>query len=123
MNRQQVWKVVSVAFLVFELTLCWQQSTSGAAAPNTVPGREAFTALDPGNTGRQARGTFTTFDVPGAGTGYGEGTIPSGINSAGAITGSYFDSKDVGHGFLGSKDGTFTTFDAPVPAQPPAKGP
>jgi hypothetical protein len=44
---------------------------------------------------------FTTFDVPGAGTGLlGGGTFPSSINPAGEITGSYTDEYFVSHGFL-----------------------
>jgi len=58
-------------------------------------------------------GTFTEFDVPGAGTGAGQGTLPQGLNAEGAITGSYADSNSVSHGFVRSPRGTITTFDAP----------
>jgi hypothetical protein len=44
-------------------------------------------------------GVITTFDVPGAGTGTGIGTIPISINPAGAIVGFYFGGSNVGHGF------------------------
>lgn len=36
---------------------------------------------------RAVDGTITTFDVRGAGTSVGEGTVPAAINAAGAITG------------------------------------
>ena len=52
---------------------------------------------------------MTTFDAPGS----VKGTSPTGINDAGAITGSYADARSVEHGFLRAPDGTFTTFDAP----------
>src|SRR5712691_8117212 len=41
-----------------------------------------------------------TFDVPGAGTGPGQGTQGIHINPAGAITGYYLDSGDVFHGYV-----------------------
>lgn len=47
-----------------------------------------------------AEGGFITFDVPGAGTGAGQGTLPAGGNDAGAIAGYYFDGSGVSHGFL-----------------------
>ena len=49
---------------------------------------------------RMPDGTITKFDVPGAGKGSGQGTIPYGINPEGAITGWYIDSGGVSHGFL-----------------------
>ena len=55
---------------------------------------------------------FTKFDAPGAGTGAGQGTFPSGINNQGTI-GWYVDTNNVNHGFLRTPDGTITTFDAP----------
>ena len=39
-------------------------------------------------------------DVPGTGTGAGQGTIPLGNNNPGAITGEYIDGGNVVHGFL-----------------------
>src|SRR5438874_3521166 len=57
--------------------------------------------------------TITTFDVPGAGTGPGQGTISFMINPAGQITGFYFDASNLRHGFLRAPDGAITTFDAP----------
>jgi hypothetical protein len=60
----------------------------------------------------QAR--FTVFDAPGAGAAAGQGTIAELINQAGWVTGYYFDAENVGHGFLRSPDGRFTTFDPPA---------
>ena len=59
---------------------------------------------------RTAQGTFTSFDVPGAGV---QGTYPVGINAAGTIAGIYVDAKTVNHGFVRDPSGTITTFDAP----------
>jgi hypothetical protein len=64
---------------------------------------------------RSPEGKFTTFDAPGADTNANDfnGTFPNAINDAGAITGVCYDANNVGHGFLRSPEGTFTTFDAP----------
>ena len=58
------------------------------------------------------QGSIITFDVPGAGTGFRQGTTATGINAAGAITGYYVDAQNFYHGFLRSPDGTFTVFNA-----------
>lgn len=66
---------------------------------------------------RHPDGALTTFDVPGAGTGTYQGTgCPGcnlGFNQFGAIAGIFSDSNSVNHGFLRSRDGKITTFDAP----------
>jgi hypothetical protein len=64
---------------------------------------------------RSPEGKFTNFEAPGSDTNPNDfnGTLPNAINDAGAITGAYYDLNSVGHGFLRSPDGTFTTFDAP----------
>ena len=66
------------------------------------------------------RGPFggrTTFDAPGAGTGFYQGTGCPGCNLGvdlwGTIAGTYTDSNYVFHGFVRSPDGRFTTFEAP----------
>jgi hypothetical protein len=70
---------------------------------------------------RSADGSFTTFNVPGAGTGSYQGTGCPGcsrpINLFGATAGYYIDASYVVHGFLRSPQGTFTTF------APPGAGP
>ena len=62
-------------------------------------------------------GTLTPFDAPGAGTGSYQGTscpgCSPGLNQWGAIAGIYSDANSVNHGFLRSREGKFTTFDAP----------
>jgi hypothetical protein len=58
-------------------------------------------------------GTFTTFDVPGAGTGVLEGTAGLSINAAGDIAGFYIVSPNVAHGFVRAANGAITKFDAP----------
>ena len=58
------------------------------------------------------RATIITFDVPGA----SQVTQAFGINPAGTIVGYYAVLNDqifVYHGFLRTKDGDFTTFEAP----------
>jgi len=58
--------------------------------------------------GTLAAGTFTTFDAPGAGTGFLQGTevIYTGMNAAGAITGYSFDNFGaVPNGFLRTPEG------------------
>lgn len=66
---------------------------------------------------RSPRGKFTTFEVPGAGTGPYQGTGSPGssvpLNQFGAIAGYYIDASNVVHGYLRSPWGEFTTFDVP----------
>jgi len=59
------------------------------------------------------RQKITTFDVPGAGTGAGQGTMPVGIVQGNWIMGSYIDGNNVTHGFLRAPEGTITKFDVP----------
>ena len=49
---------------------------------------------------RTQRGEITTFDVSGAGSGSGQGTIPNSNDPEGEITGYYVDASGVLHGFL-----------------------
>jgi len=64
---------------------------------------------------RTPDGKFTTFEAPGADTTVGSynGTSPSSINALGVITGIFWDANGLGHGFLRSPEGKFTTFDVP----------
>jgi hypothetical protein len=57
--------------------------------------------------------TITILDAPGAGTGQYQGTFPTAINSARVITGYYLDANSVYHGFVLTRHGSFTSFDAP----------
>ena len=83
MNRPQVLKVVGLLLLVCALQL---YGTNGA--------------------------TIIPIDVPGAATGFSQGTFPTAINSEGVITGYYTGASDgLNHGFLRAPNGTITPFD------------
>lgn len=62
---------------------------------------------------RDADGTFTTFDAPGAGTAAFEGTLGTSISQEGVVSGFTIDGNSVYHGFVRDQKGTITTFDAP----------
>jgi hypothetical protein len=53
----------------------------------------------------------TTFDVSGAGTGSGQGTMPEQINSKGVIAGCYRTDAGIQYGFVRATDGTITSID------------
>ena len=59
-------------------------------------------------------------NVPGAGTEAGHGTIPYGINAAGAIIGWYVDANNVDHGFV--RDSWATSPPSTLPARAQAPG-
>ncbi len=54
-----------------------------------------------------------TFDAPGAGTGPLQGTASVSINTAGDVTGIYYDASNLAHGFVRFANGTIKDFDAP----------
>jgi hypothetical protein len=56
---------------------------------------------------------ITVFDAPDAGTIGGQGTLGSGINDSGVISGYYYDSGNVPHGLVRASDGQITEFTAP----------
>jgi hypothetical protein len=60
-----------------------------------------------------AKHTIIKFDVAGAGTGAGQGTLGGGIVDDGSVDGYYIDSSGVAHGFLRSPSGKIATFDPP----------
>ena len=62
---------------------------------------------------RNPDGTTTTFEAPGAGTSFLQGTQPVSISPGGTVAGCYVDAHSVGHGFVRAKDGTLTMFDVP----------
>jgi len=64
---------------------------------------------------RTAAGVITTFDAPGAGAGGNpvNGTTGFSINTADTVAGAFPDTSGVIHGFVRTKNGTITTFDAP----------
>src|SRR4029453_13051931 len=57
--------------------------------------------------------TVTTFDAPGAGTGFLQGTYAVNVSPSGTIIGFSRDTNNARHGFIRSTDGSFTIFDAP----------
>ena len=72
---------------------------------------------------RAPDGTFTMFDVPGAGTGPGQGTFAGNMSMSGElIAGYYVDATGMSHGFLRAGDGTITAFDVPAAAKGPGLG-
>jgi hypothetical protein len=71
---------------------------------------------------RFANGTITTYDVPAAGTGPGQGGYGESINPAGVITGEYSDASSVWHGFVRFRDGAIIVFDAPGAGTGPGQG-
>src|SRR5271155_648055 len=81
--RRRVWTVTGVLLLAVGLRLHAQQADLDAAAARAAADREALTHA-PANIPRPV-GTFITFDVPSAGTGNNQGTVPTSINPAGAI--------------------------------------
>lgn len=56
-------------------------------------------------------GTFTNFDVTGAGTTALEGTFPVSINASGDVAGIYITAGNVSHGFFRASNGNITPFD------------
>ena len=64
---------------------------------------------------RTLDGKISTFDAPGADQTAGSynGTFPESVNFFGSVTGYVIDEKHVLHGWTRSKEGKFTTFDAP----------
>ena len=72
---------------------------------------------------RAVDGTLTMFDVPGAGTGNGQGTFAGNMSLSGeVIAGYYIDSTGMNHGFLRAANGTITEFDVPAAATGPGLG-
>jgi hypothetical protein len=55
----------------------------------------------------------TSFDVPGAGVGRGQGTHPQGIAAGRRVTGVSIGAANVFHGFVRTGVGTVTVFDVP----------
>jgi len=72
-----------------------------------------LTALTPTVSAGQSPSSIITFDVPGAGTGRGQGTLPYSINSKGAIVGDVNDANNRSYGFLRRPDGTVSFIRAP----------
>jgi len=68
------------------------------------------------------KGAFSEFDVPGAGTGSGRGTLGGCINPESSITGDYLDASNVFHGYMRARDGGITKLDVPGAGAGPFQG-
>lgn len=60
---------------------------------------------------RDQTGNVTSFDAPGAGTLFDQGTFPEAINDSGAVAGVYSDSNSRPHAFVRETSGLITEFD------------
>jgi hypothetical protein len=105
------------AYLGIALSLMLAPAVSGAqqvdlkaaVAAKAAAGQEARAHTTP--DAANSVGTFISFDVPGAGTGFTQGTYPFSINPAGTISGVFIDANFLYHGFLRASNGTITKFD------------
>jgi hypothetical protein len=66
--------------------------------------------------------TITSFEVAGSGSAGSEGTIVTGINSAGTMVGEYIDSAKTAHAFMRTLHGTDTVIDPPGSTEAAAEG-
>ncbi len=90
---------------------------SGTA--NAIPG--ALAQPEGSDTGGNY--TITAINEPSAGASALQGTVVFGINASGAVTGSYSDQTDLGHGFVCAAGGaSCTSFDAPNAGTSPPAG-
>ncbi len=89
------------------LTRIWEQITSVKPCHNCgQPSAAKPTVI------QSSAGTFTNFDVTGAGTSALEGTFGVSINASGEVAGIYITSGNVSHGFVRAANGTITPFNA-----------
>ena len=115
---------VPVLFACFALS---QTTQAVNPAPGSSATSESLGASDgPQNFSNTAllrsAPTITTFDVPGAGTGPGQGTYAQGINPRETIVINYIDANDVNHGAFRAPDGAITMFDVPGAGTDPSQG-
>ena len=90
-----------------------QAATGTQATDINANGVIAGTLLVSGATHsffRDATGAYTVFDPPQAGS---KGSSATGINTSGAIAGTYTDANSVMHGYIRNPDGSFVTIDDP----------
>src|SRR4051812_42638177 len=73
-------------------------------------------------TSSPPQSTINTFDIPGAGTGPGQGTMPYAINRSGTIMGPCLDMSNVYYGFVRDHNGVITTFNVPGAGAGPYQG-
>lgn len=100
-------------------TNCYGGGALGVNALGTVSGHYSDSSGNFSQHGliRSRDGRLTAYEVPGAGTGFFQGTGCPGclspVNLFGTIAGLYVDANYVAHGYLRSPSGTYTTFDVP----------
>src|SRR5438477_25240 len=110
---------VPVLFACFALS---QTTQAVNPAPGSSATSESLGASDgPQNFSNTAL-LRSAFDVPGAGTGPGQGTQGIHINPTGTIAGYFTDANDVNHGLVRASNGAITTFDAPGAGTGPGQG-
>jgi hypothetical protein len=85
-------------------TLPWGINTNGEISGYYIDG----TNVNHGFV-RDKHGAIVEFDVPGAGTGPGQGPNVYNIAPNGAVTGFYFDPANVVHGFVRRPDGALAS--------------
>ena len=103
----------------------YSYSTTGIAinTAGVIAGRYSDSSGVSHGLVRSANGTLTTFDPPNVATTNPSttkavynayvGTLPTSIDTAGDIAGTYTDTTGARHGFLRTANGAITTFDAP----------
>lgn len=117
MKHPRFFAVSVFASLLFGL------ATSGAIAQSSTANAtiDAGTEVDQ-QAQEPAPRTLIKFNVSGAGTSAGQGTIPFGILDDGLILGEYIDGSGVYHGFLRSATGTITKFSDPSAGKSSGQG-
>ncbi|HTT99155.1 MAG TPA: hypothetical protein VMF58_13985 [Rhizomicrobium sp.] len=73
-------------------------------------------------TGAAHASPYLTFDIPGAGTGWAQGTSPAAIGGDSILAGTYVDTNNVQHAFFGAAETGLVTFDAPGAGTDPYEG-
>jgi hypothetical protein len=115
MKLQDIVKVAVLTLMAAALMPLRANANSGDRYVSNDTERPSNGAIHDYATAMQP--TITVFDVPGAGTGAFQGTLPQGINPAGDIVGFIRDagvpSGTARRGFVRDKNGTTTVFDAP----------
>ena len=120
MKNQNIVFVAITFALAFALAPVTKAAPGPVQLPPPAPGPNAVNVSNSALVPPQS--TIITFDVPGAGTGPGQGTMPYAINPAGAIMGPYLDASNVYYGFVRDPNGVITTFNVPGGGTGPYQG-
>jgi hypothetical protein len=130
---RRFWLIALICLVTFAGAAVWLTTSTKASQWVWKGWERVFGSPAAGNAGLsalaqpQTSGTtgymITVIDEPIAGTSAVEGTIVFAVNASGAMTGSYSDQTDVGHGFVCAAGGTScTSFDAPNAGSSPPAG-